>query len=192
MKKSLNSLLQDIDPSRTLDPMEERLNEALTTLRVENPVLDDWDQFRMFLAKCYCNMERKALRISSEIAFDKDRCWTRCMDLLNAEYGPSGPRTAFEICRTGVEGGLYSVLKSMAKRMAHEYATKEIQARVGIFLVGLSVDEELETCNTYLEEYGHLLPHELTEESAARIKSNFARVLEAHPDMIRRIRKGFR
>lgn len=192
MKKRVEDLLKDIDPSKTIDQVEDRVNAALITLRVEKAVIDDWDRFKMFLSECCHLFERRILNLPSQGTFDQDMYWTHCINLLNAEYGSSGPRTAFEKSRTGVEGGLYSVLKAMARRMADEYAAREIAARVGIFLAGLSADEELQACNSYIEEYGHLLPSELTEGSAARIKSNFARVLEAHPGLIRRIRKSFR
>ena len=192
MKKRVNDLLKDIDPSNIHEPLEDLVNEALNKIRVKEAVIDDWDRFKMFLSECCHRFECKILNLSYQKTFDEGMCWTHCIHLLNAEYGPSGPRAAFEKSRTGVEGGLYSVLKSMARSMADEYAAKEIAARVGMFLAGLSGDEEFEACDSYLEAYGHLLPPELTEGSAARIKSNFARVLEGHPGMIRRIRKGIR
>jgi hypothetical protein len=104
------------------------------------------------------------------------------------EYGTNGEKAAFEMVRTGSEGGLYAVLKAVARRMINEYAGNEISARISYFWENLSVDEQIEATEEYLGKYGHLLPSELTEGSAARIRANFIKVLEEHPNLIKRMR----
>ena len=41
----------------------------------------------------------------------------------------------------------------------------------------------------YLDKYGHLLPSEMTESSAARIRGGFFTVLENHPKLVQRLRR---
>ena len=41
----------------------------------------------------------------------------------------------------------------------------------------------------YLKKYGHLLPSELTEGSAARVRANFPKVLAQHPKILQKTRR---
>jgi len=56
-------------------------------------------------------------------------------------------------------------------------------------VMALSVEEQLAASTEYLQKYGHLLPSELTEGSAARIRANLPKVLEEHPHLIQRLRQ---
>ena len=70
---------------------------------------------------------------------------------------------AFEMVRTGLEGGLRDVLGAMAEALALEYAHKEIGARVYDYWEGLSARQRLAAADEYLDRYDHLLATELTE-----------------------------
>ena len=115
--------------------------------------------------------------------------WGRCCRILIKEFGPNGEKAAFELTRTGVQDGYYGVLKKVAQQMVDEYSGNEISAKIGFFWNNLNVKEKMGVIDEYLKKYGHLLPSELTEGSAARIKMNFIKVLEEHPRMIKRLRK---
>jgi hypothetical protein len=104
-------------------------------------------------------------------------------------YGENGEKAAFEMVRTRVEGGIYTVLKKLAKQMAKEYARNEIRLKAWHFWDSLSVDDQISATDEYLLKYGHLLPSQLTEGNAARIKANFPKVLGEHPKLIKRMRK---
>jgi hypothetical protein len=108
--------------------------------------------------------------------------------LLSHIYGHNGENTAFDMARTGNAGGLYAVLKAVALRMAEEYAENEIAGRIDYYWRKLTLDEQLSVADEYLEKYAHLLPPEVTEDSAARIRANFPKLLTQHPEIIRKIR----
>jgi hypothetical protein len=93
------------------------------------------------------------------------------------------------MARTGAEGGLFSVLKAIALRMAEEYTENEIHARVSDYWNRLTPDEQLAAGDEYLEKYGHLLPDEMTEGSAARIRVNLPKVLIQHPKTLQKTRR---
>jgi hypothetical protein len=111
-----------------------------------------------------------------------DDYWQRCASpALHGVYGPSGDKAAFEMARTGNGGGLYAVFRAVAMHIAEDYTKAEIAARVGAYLQRLSAQQQLDACSEYLSMYGSLLPSELTEASAARIRADFHKVLERHP-----------
>ena len=133
-------------------------------------------------------MENTTLRIRSGFSADPEIDWGRCYYLLVKEFGLNGEKAAFEMVRTGVEQGLYGVLRAIARRMIDEYSGNEIAARIATFWESLSTDEKLAASKEYLDKYGHLLPSELTSGSAARIRFNFLQVLKEHPGMMKRLR----
>ena len=104
------------------------------------------------------------------------------------EYGVNGEKAAFEMVRTGTEGGLYRVLKAVAGRIIADCAENKIAARISNFWETLSIDERLAVSQEYLDKYGHLLPSELTSGSAARVRANFLQVLQEHPNTVKRLR----
>ena len=170
MSSQLDRLLESLDPSRNLDQVSARVDRAVNSFQLESGVIDRWSDYQELMTEFYCHVENIILRIerpSSE--FD----WSRCVDLLQQAYGQNGYKTAFDMVRTGLDGGLYAVLKEVASRMIKNYAGNEISARINHFWNDLSVQEQLATMDEYLEKYGHLLPSVMTEGSAVRIKVNF-------------------
>jgi len=188
MKTKLDNLLESIDPSRTLDQVSARVDEALNSFQMKSGIIKDWEGFRTVLTGFYRHVENVVLRIRPSWSPDPDIDWGRCCQLLIKEFGANGEKASFELARTGSEQGLYGVLKAVTRRMISEYVGNEITAKIGIFWEGLSTDEKLAVSEEYLDKYGHLLPSELTSGSAARIRANLLRVLEQHPSIMKRLR----
>lgn len=188
MKTKLDNLLESIDPARTLDEVSARVDDALNTFSTKSGIIKDWDEFRKLFSAFFRHIENYILRIYRFRSPDPDIDSGRCCRLLKKEYGINGEKAAFEMVRTGTQGGLYKVLKAVARQMTEEYAGNEISARISHFWNALSTVEKIEVMEEYIDKYGHLLPSELTEGSAARIKINFPKVLKEHPRLIKRMR----
>lgn len=189
MNTQLDKLLASIDPDRTLDEVDRRADQALNSFSPPEARIDRWEPFRACLIQSLRHVEKHLLRLSKAISMGVAFDWGRCCRTLKRIYGVNGEKAAFEMARTGNEGGLRAVLRKMARQMAREAAENEIAARVGCYWDRLSVDEKLNASQEYLAKYGHLLPSELTEGSAARIRANLPKVLEQHPHLIRRLRQ---
>jgi len=189
MPTKLDMLLQSIDPSRTLDKVAGDVDRAINSFSRRRTVLDTWDEYVSFFADFYRHLETVVLRARGGSPNDKEYQWGQCIRLLNKAFGPSGYKAAFEMVRTGKEGGLYRVLKTVADLMGEQYAQNEIAARISYYWDGLTLDEKLAASDEYLRKYGHLLPGELVGASAARIRAEFLKVLEEHPKMIQRMRQ---
>ena len=186
MPTKLERLLESIDPDRTMNDVSRRADQAVNSFHPSGSI-SNWTDFEETLGKFYCHVENTILRINR--SFNHGMDCGRCSQLLNEEFGSSGYKAAFEMVRTGTEGGLYSVLKTIARRMSEKYAQNEISARISDFWNNLSVDEQLAVATEYLDKYGHLLPTELTEGYAVRIRANFVKVLEEHPRIVQRLRR---
>ena len=187
MQTKLDKLLDFISHKNTIVDTFNRANEALNTFRINTAQIEEWDQFQCFMADFLRHLDSYILRLSSPINGHFEHYWGQCSHALRRIYGSSGEKAAFEMARTGNESGLYGVLKAVAMHIAEEYSKREISAKVASYWESLSVNEQFDACSEYISKYGHLIPSEITEGSAARIKANFCKVLEEHPRMLLRL-----
>ncbi|MCX5674670.1 MAG: hypothetical protein NTX87_06645 [Planctomycetota bacterium] len=187
MPTKLDRLLESIHPTKTTEELSRRADDALNSFSVEATQIEVWDRFRHCLIRFLHHAETRLLRLSAPCHMGVEFAWGRCCQILMRAYGPNGEKTAFEMARTGNEGGLYAVLKKMAQTMADQFAQNEIEAKIGTYWNYLSINEKLAAGDEYLAKYGHLLPSELTEGSAARIRANLPKVLQEHSNLLRRL-----
>ena len=185
MGTKLEQLLANIDPAKTYDQTFARANVAVNAFGMNSAQITNHDEFIDCLTQFFCNVEAAILKVNISVYSDYEFQWARCRQLLCQLYGPNGEKAAFDMARTGNEGGLYAVLKAVALRMAEEYAEHEITARVTDYWNQLSPKELLAAMDEYIDLYGHLLPSEMTEGGGARIKGNFLKVLNHHPKLLR-------
>jgi hypothetical protein len=189
MSTKLDRLLESIDPSCTLDRVSADVDRAVNSFIIGRTTIEDWNEYEKFLADFCQYVETTVFKIGASVPEYREFYWSRCVNIINNEFGPSGPKTAFEMVRTGKEGGLYKILKIIANQMTEKYAQNEISARISNYWNHLTIDEQMAATDEYLSKFGHLLPTEFTDGSAVRLKVHFTKVLNEHPKMIRRMRQ---
>lgn len=184
MQTELDKLLGSISPEETIVKTFNLANQAIGTFHPRTALLENWNEFRYCMAEFLRHVDSYSLRLSRPIDVSSDYSWSLCARVLREVYGSSGEKAAFEMARTGNDGGLNAVLRSIAMHVAEDYIKMEIQAKVDAYLKNLTVDQQLAASSEYLAKHGHLLPSEMTEKSAARIHANFGKVLEKHPWLV--------
>jgi hypothetical protein len=187
MASRLAELLDSIDPHRTLDEVARRADEAINSFISRASLITDWDEFRRCVVEFHRHVEGTILRLRQPVSGGEDFDWGRTLSVLTKAFGPNGEKAAFEMARTGTEGSLNRVLRDTAKTMATEYAESELAARINSYWNDLSTDEKLAAPDEYLERFSHLLPSELTEGGAWRVRANFPKVLQEHSRLIQRL-----
>lgn len=187
MTTKQDQLLQDIDPGRTLDETARRADEAIISFSMESAQVSDWDEFLAILVRFYNHVEVCILRVSNMPQVNLELTLGHCVRIFMKVYDRNGLKCAFEMARTGNEGGLYAVLKRMAQQLAEKHADNEISARICRYWNSLTMEEKISAPDEYMCKYGHLLPSELTEGSAGRIRANFQEVLRQHPRLMQRL-----
>jgi len=188
MATKLDELLATIDPARTFEQTARRSDEALNSLGMDRAQITDWEEFRRCVIRCMRHVETRVLRLPhGPPAMPVDFDWGRCAQILLKAYGANGEKAAFEMARSGNEGGLYAVLKEVAKQVAGTCVQNEVRARISHYWNALSVEEKLAAGDEYLTKYGRLLPWELTEGCAARVRANLPKVLEEHVRLVQRL-----
>lgn len=192
LKSKLDRLLVSIDPSKTIDITMKRADKALNSFSLDHSLLGNVGGVKNILVKFFRHTENIMLKIPGFSPTNMQMEWHRCYESLKAVYGENALRHIYHIAKTGVDGGLYGVLKNQARQMAYEYAKNEIKAKVRSVWNSLSVEEKLCFADAYIEKYKSILPSELTETNGVVIKANFISVLDKHPEMINRFRNIMR
>jgi len=153
--------------------------------------ISTYNRFEQVLSQFVRHVENQVLHIPSDFAptaYD----WGKCVSILEKEYGYQGHKVAFEMARTGIDGGLYKVMKRVAHHLAYDFAQNEISARVNFFWNDLSMEEKFASIDEYANKFGKFLPESYVEGSAVFLKINFTKVLEEHPRMLQRLRTTIR
>ena len=189
MPTKLETLLAQIDPSRTLDEAASRVDRAVNRFSGAKGRVTAYDEYTDLAGQFLAHVEARVLGIPSMYGSEPDMFQRRAMQLLNDIWGSSGWKASFEMARTGAEGGLRQVLNKMAEQLALTYARNEIGARVYTYWDGLSTTEKLAAADEYLAKFAHLLPGELTEGSAVRVRMNLPEILIEHPFLMRKTRR---
>jgi hypothetical protein len=183
----LEGLLSRIEPLP--DQADEAVSEAFNTFDMPGPVITRWDDYIACIAGFLCHIECGILRIQPDRPVHLGIDSSHCFALLKEVYTSSAPQATFEMARTGNEGGLLNVLRTIAEQLGREYAGNWIGCAVSSYWNPRSIQEKMDDIAEYIQLCGHLLPSELTEGSAGRIFVNFPKVLKEHPYLIRRMRR---
>jgi hypothetical protein len=192
MSTKLDKLIDDMVPSQVIEKTLGRADTALNSFGRSRSAVDTWNEFTSLMAAFMLHLDKNILRLPSSFNYNDQWYWGKSAMVLSHLYGREGEKAAFEIARTGTEGGLYGILKAVAAAKAREYIDNEINARIANCWNSLSADEKLEMADEYVKKYGHLLPAEMTEGGAVRVRMNMPSVLKEHPYVAQKLRDAIR
>jgi hypothetical protein len=187
MPTPLMRLLASIHPQRTLHDTARSADDAINSFPLKSAQITDWETYRRCIADFGRHVDTRILKLRNMPSTDLDFAWGLYSKVLRKAYGSNGEKAAFEMARTGVSGGLLAVLRKFAQLQATQYAENEIRGRIFHYWEKLTVDQKLRAVDEYLTTYGHLLPSEMTEGDATRLRMNFPGVLAEHPRLLRRL-----
>lgn len=192
MSTRLEIVLAQIDPARTMDEANRRIDEALNSFQRPMGTLTKWEDFRKCILRFHQHAEGRILGLSQPFSGDDDFDWGRCIGTLMKAFGKNGEKAAMELARTGVQAGTYHVLREIGKAMAENYAENWIAGLVWNYWNSLSLAEKLAAPDEYVRRFRDVLPSEFTEGNAGRIRANFPGVLIEHPRLVQRLREAGR
>jgi len=184
----LQHLLRDIDPAKTIDGVEQRINRVLVNYQRDKNSVDSWADYKACLAQFLQAARHAALRLSGDVGSDQEANFGSALHYLARAYPGNTLQTVYSMMQSGAEGGVYKIVTTLARLMAEDFAQNEINARISHYWLNLTVDEQLAAGDEYVAMYQDLLP-ENTVEEMVRIKASFLRVLQDHPRMLKRMRE---
>ena len=178
---NLEILLDSIHPRRTKEQISARANLAVESFSIRPCQFKNIDEFFEFTAKFYHHMQQHVLRMGAAKMPDPKTYTGLIHRIILKKFGPNGIITAMEISISGIEGGIYHILRTIANDMVENYANNEITAKVIKYWEKLSTEERLNIADEYLKKYSDLLPYEYKVGNAARLRKNILKVLIEHP-----------
>lgn len=186
-------LLEMIDPANASDEVHRRASEALDTFPFPSSPLPSAEAFHSCITRFFRHAENTMLCARTSFAGEAKMDFHRACVILKEEFGDNGLRVGTRMALYGIEGGIRSVLRVIAVRLAKELSENEIRSRIGCFWNALTVDQKFETIQEYLASVeGSLLPEDLRERGSLEIYGSFPRYFENHPETVRRLRRAVR
>ncbi|MBN1551695.1 hypothetical protein JW979_09505 [bacterium] len=188
MASNLDRLLDQINPSCTINVVEQHINQALAGYYRQKNTITTWDNYRETLAEFMRQARNVALQMPPSSGQDIDMNFHEAISLLRQEYPGNTVQTVFDIMQTGAEGGIYAIFRTLSRLLAEQYAQNEINARVLDFWNNLSTEEKIAIPDEYITKFKDILPAEIVNGTAIRVRASFWKVLQDHPRMIKRFR----
>jgi len=191
MPSKLELLLDSIDPRRTLDGVARYVDEAVNSFPFGSIQVESGTELRDEMVRFWRHLQPRMLGLGTN---PLPECgpfeWEHCKRTLNAVYSnKTGWRTALDIARSGVEGGLTGVCRRFAERMMTEYVEQLIDAGVQSFWHGLSADERIAAAKEYVATYADVLPAAFVNKHPAELQELLPSILRQHPRMLQRFHR---
>jgi len=177
---NLEQLLVSIHPKQSREIVERRADEAINGFPIRANIVTDAIVYRDILCRFVEHLDRHLRLLPTHVDRPRDVLWRRAAELLRKKLGPRAELVAFDLARTGAEGGLYALLRELALEAARQQVQKEIDQRVDSFCRRLTAEEYLAAGEEYLKRHGHLLPPEMTRGFAGRARVHLPELLKRH------------
>ena len=185
MPSELQRLLKIIDPSKTIDPIESGLADAVNSFSRKYNTISTRDEMVEFLAGLMRSAYSAGLGGASIPSTDDEFMYGLASNHLSVVYHYD---EVYEIMKSGVDGGVYGIIKTLARLIAEYFARNEINSHVLEFWDDLSAQEKVDASMEYYELYEDILPGRV-KQNWVRYRMKFWEVLEMHPAMIKQMRE---
>jgi hypothetical protein len=182
MPTKLDKLLQDIDPSKTIDEGEKRMAKGVASYHRDKNTVDTWEECEECIADMAYHLSNAYFNQPKSYKSRPD--FGLASNLLREEYGSH--RTINRIMMSGAEGGIYTILKTLARLIVNFYTRKNINCMVLDYFNNSTPDEHFAAAKEYYKLYKHLLPE--GEDSFETIYAYFHNILREHPFWIKKMR----
>ena len=164
-------------------------DRAINSVSVSG-LVDSFNEFENILVEVIVLVQKNVLKVQRPIKGAQDFYLDAAFRVLQKEYGPNGEKAAFEISRTGKDGGIHAIIRSLAYGYADLLFENEAEAKVGVLWEKMSNEDKFAAMEQYVSEFSYLWPDELTENGALRLKKNFQKTLQLHIENIRKLTKS--
>ena len=191
MDTQLERLLDSIDPQRTADGLQQRADRVFNAFTLSSARARSGSEVRDILVRFWRKMRAGVLDIDEAyLPRDDQHDWDRCQEILRRIYKrPDGWKAAAEFATTGIDGGLYGVLKRFANQLVLDRVREVVSQGVQSLWWRIPFERRLSIIAEYLKVYRRVLPPQLRDRGAADLHESFPKILTEHPFTIRPFRR---
>ena len=170
--------------------VERRVDAALNEFEPPGVAISDPAAFEACLAALFHHLELAILGARPHrppnVSFDLGRY----VHLLDREFGRGRSVAAYDLARTGSGGGLRHILTKLGQAVGREHAENQIRTLVSFYWRSRTPEELASDSADYVAHCEGILPSEMTEGGAARLRASFFDVLCQHPFAVQMVTRA--
>lgn len=187
----LKQLLDSIDPQRTADGLQQRADRVFNAFTLSSARARSGSAMRDILVRFWRKMRAGVLDIDEAwLPRDDQHDWDRCQEILRRIYRrPDGWRVAAEVATTGVDSGLYGVLRRVANQIVLDRVRELVSQGVQSLWWRIPFETRLSIIAEYLQAYRPVLAPHLRDRDPAELHDSFPTILMEHPFTVRHFRR---
>jgi len=181
MKTKLDLFLEKIDPDNVYNDVGKNISETLANYKLESNTTDRLgNENKSIILEVY-------RRILECVGLPHSLDWIDFGEAVNYLKPKLGNITRiYDNMSSGLNGGIYGVLKVLAEAMEEKLSNIYIQAEIEQYWNDLSTDERDKAHIEYVGKFRHILPEDA--EYLLYPKDIFLKYLEEHPQAIKKLR----
>ncbi len=123
--KKLKALLEEIDPRKSMDLVEDRVNEALNEFQKKD--FNSYDEFEELMGEFVCLADQKINDIIYPYCDFRDYYVGRAIIYFDQIFPVHGMIAAHRIAESGAEGGIRPLLTQLAQHIADYEIKRNIE-----------------------------------------------------------------
>ena len=156
------------------------------------PCVTNIEEFQELIARFFRQLFCPHLPIGLDWKLQRECLCAQAFSLLQREYGAQAWVRTCDLARSGNEGGLLGVLRTLTGLLQQELYRRRAWALVDPYWRSTPPARIVKDAQDYLKAYGRLLAGEMAEGSGAPLLAEFQKVLLEHPRLIREMRRAVR
>jgi hypothetical protein len=188
MATKLKQLIDKIDYKNLFDADARRVERVLAQYGSARNTVENYDEFKKCLIEFVGDIYGAIINTPNAFKSANDSImYDLALRFLNAKYPGNTETTVYEIMRSGAEGGVYQVLKTLAQIMSDKIYRDGVDHYIGRYLDEIGFEGREAAVKEYLAEYGSILPTNYKNDPNMVLIS-FDKVLHEHALMMKRLR----
>lgn len=185
----LKLLLQEIEYDNKWKTYELKIEEVISNFNLTENTLKTYSEYRQLLAKFTRQIWSVFFDNPNSIShIDDSILITKAIETLKITYHKDTDLVVFKIINSGAEGGVYQVLKTLAKNWKTSLYNQHIELIVNKFVESLTWQERENAAKEYLNEFKDILPSNFRNDPL-QVAVSLKNILIEHPRMMKRIKE---
>ncbi|MFZ1288527.1 MAG: hypothetical protein WAR79_00435 [Melioribacteraceae bacterium] len=183
----LKILLNEIEYGNKWKTYELKIEEIISNYNLRENTIKTYAEYRKLLANFMKQIWMAFFDNPNSINhIDEGILINKALETLKNTYHDDTDLVVFKIMNTGAEGGVYQVLKTLAKNWINNLYNQHIRLKISEFVEKQTWQERENTAKEYLNEFKDILPNNFISDPL-QIAVSLKNVLIEHPKMIKRI-----
>ncbi len=178
MKTKLDNLLEEIHPDVIYNQIGKPMDEAFANYPIQSSTVSSFDELQEVLVDAYCVFIDTSPDVYLTNISIFDFHFAKVWEILTPALGDTHFR---EMMVYGIDGGVYEVLKTLAREMERKASESLIKIRISSYWNNLTSTEKQKAPFEYYKKYKFILPQTPGFIKDLQLEKIFLDCLEKHP-----------